>query len=99
MSLEQGGGPQDGSSGPTSTPIVRLQLAQTDVPLKSSVFAAVAASIADLFRCTPAKVSTHVQSQTKLLPPLNGKTVTPSGRDPLLLSNLRSSKTDGRPAF
>ena len=65
----------------------------------SALFAAVPTSIADLLRCTPAKVSTHVQSQTKLLPPLNGKTVIPSGRDPTPLSNPGGSKTDGRPAF
>ena len=34
----------------------------------SALFAAKPASIADLFRCAPAKVSTHVQSQTKLDP-------------------------------
>ena len=65
----------------------------------SALFAAMPASIADLFRCTPAKVSTHVQSQTKLLPPLNGKTVMPSGRDPSPLSNPGGSKADGRPVF
>ena len=65
----------------------------------SALFAAMPASIADLFRCTPAKVSTHVQSHTKLLPPLKGKTVIPSGRDPSPLSNPGGSKTDGRPAF
>ena len=65
----------------------------------SALFAAVPASIADLFMRTPAKVSTHVQSQTKLLPPLNGKTVIPSGRYPSPLSNPGDSKTDGRPAF
>ena len=47
----------------------------------------------------PSKVSTHVQSQTKLLPPLNGKTVIPSGCDPFPLSNPGGSKNDGRPAF
>ena len=67
---------------------------------ESSVFTAFALlGTADLFRCTPAKVSTHVQSQTKLLPPLNRKTVIPSGRDLPPLSNLGGSKTDGRPAF
>ena len=65
----------------------------------SALFAAMPASLADLFRCTPTKVSTHVQSQTKLLPPLNGKTVIQSGRDPSPLSNPGGSKTDGRPAF
>ena len=68
----------------------------------SALFAAMPASIADLyhlFRCTPAKVSTHVQSHTKLLPPLKGKTVIPSGRDPSPLSNPGGFKTDGRPAF
>ena len=57
------------------------------------------ASIADLFRCTPAKVSTHVQSQTKLLHQLNGKIFIPSGRDTSPLSNPRGSKTDGRLVF
>ena len=65
----------------------------------SALFVAVKASIADLFRCTSAKVSTHVQYQTKLLPPLNGKTDIPSGRDPSPLSNPGGSKTDGMPAF
>ena len=61
----------------------------------SALFAAMPASIADLFKCTPAKVSTPVQSQTKLLQPLNGKTVMPSGYlSPL--SNQGGSKTDGR---
>ena len=35
---------------------------------KSSLFTAAPASIANLFRCTPAKVSMHVQSQTKQSP-------------------------------
>ena len=78
--------------------------ARTDVPMQEQLteelaLATVPASIADLFRCTPAKVSTHVVSQTKLLPPLNGKTVIPSGRNPSLLSNPGGSKTDGRSAF
>ena len=66
---------------------------------KENKISAVPASIADLFRCIAAKVSTHVQSQTKLIPPLNGKTVIQSGRDPSPLSNPRGSRTDGRPAF
>ena len=60
-------------------------------------FAAGPASIADLFRCTPAKVSTHAQSQTKLLPPLGSKRETvllPSGRDPSPLTNTGDDKTE-----
>ena len=41
----------------------------------------------------------ETQSHTKLLPPLKGKTVIPSGRDPSPLSNPGGSRTDGRPAF
>ena len=44
-------------------------------------FSTVPASIADLFRWAPANVSRHVQSQTTLLLPLNGKTVTPPRHD------------------
>ena len=62
-----------------------------------ALLGAVCTSIADLFRCTPAKSSTHVQSQTKLLPPPNGKTA--EGRDPSPLSNPGGSKIDARPAF
>ena len=62
----------------------------------SARFAAVPASIADLFRCAPAKVSTHVQSQTKLPPPLNGKTVIPSGWDPSPLTREAPKPTAGR---
>ena len=65
----------------------------------SALIAAVPDSIADLFRCTQAKVWAHVQSQTKLVPPLNGKTVIPSGRDPSPLSNPRGSRTDSMPAY
>ena len=52
----------------------------------TGLFTSVPFSIADLFSCTPAKVSTHVQSQTKLQPSLNRTTVIPSGRDPSPLS-------------
>ena len=106
--------PQDDSSWPTSWPTLTFHLVSTAIGSNryafaraaylrrlnsSELFAAVPASIADLFRCTPAKASTHVQSQTKLLPPLNGNTVIPSGRDSSPLSNPGGSKTDGRPAF
>ena len=104
--------PQDGSSGPTmhTLPSFQLQLAQTDVPLQEmriygsyasqrSLQLHVPASIADLTRCTLTKVSTHVKSQTKLLPPLNRKSVIPSGREPSPLSNPGCSRTDGTTAF
>ena len=41
------------------------------------------------------KVSTPVQSQAKLMPPLKGETVILSGRGPSPLSNPGGSKTDG----
>ena len=52
----------------------------------SAQFATVPAFIADLFRCTSAKVSTHAQSQTKFPPQLNGKTAISSGRESFPLS-------------
>ena len=68
--------PQDNSSGPTVHP---HGLAQTDVPRQEMrIYCPSApwcslqmyhlASIANLFKCTPTKASTHLQSQTKLLP-------------------------------
>ena len=48
--------------------------------LRSSAhFAAVPASIVDLFRCTLAKVFSYMYSETKLLLPLKGKRVILSG--------------------
>ena len=55
--------------------------------------------------CTPAKVSTHVQSQTKLLPPLNGKTVYHQDVTHLLylakeaLKQMAGRPFEGRPAL
>ena len=92
MSLQQGGGkmaPVDLPYTPiVSTAIgsnwcVSARAAYLRRLHPSELFAAVPASIADLFRRTPAKVSTHVQSQTKLLPPLNGKTLQLLSQAPL----------------
>ena len=86
-------------------PWFQLQLAQTVVPLQElRIYDACAprhslklfhlASIADPFRC----INTHA-TQTKLIQPLNVKTVILSGGDPSLLSNPGGSRTDGRPIF
>ena len=92
MSLQQGGGkmaPVDSPYTPiVSTAIgsnwcVSARAAYLRRLHPSELFAAVPAFIADLFRRTPAKVSTHVQSQTKLLPPLNGKILQSLSQAPL----------------
>ena len=67
----------------------------------SAPFAAVPVSIADLFRCTPAKVSANMQSQTKLLPSVSGETVISSGPQTMLgipspLSKPGGSRTVAR---
>ena len=49
-------------------------------------------------RLVAAKVSTQVASQHKLRPPLNGKTVSPSGRVLFLLFNPTGSSHEGIPA-
>ena len=67
----------------------------------SAPFAAVPVSVADLFRCTPAKVSANMQSQTKLLPSVSGETVISSGPQTMLgipspLSKPGGSRTVAR---
>ena len=92
--------PQDDSSGPTiHYHHFNCNWFKLTCLCKSSVYSELAllgalCSYAS-FHCWPiqvytAKVSTHAQSQTKLLPPLNGKTVLPSGRE-----QSRSPDQDG----
>ena len=81
---------------PPYTPIVStaIKAAYLRRLCSSALFAAAPAYIVDLMRSTLAKVSTHVKSETKLLPLLNRKTVVPSGCDPSPLSNSGGYKIE-----